>query len=260
LELVRIPAGSFVMGDAEGAQDENPQTIVSIDKPFWLGKLEVTNRQFAQFDPQHDSRFEHRSSWIFSEEYLGWPLNRPDQPVVRVSWQQALDFCRWLSQRTGMPFSLPTEAQWEYACRAGTATPLWYGGLDSDFSAVANVADDSLRNWAYQGWRPRSPDLYLRDARFDDGALVTTEVGHYSPNPWGLHDLHGNAAEWTRSRYVPYPYRDDDGRNDPAAAGLRVVRGGSWFDRPERCRSSFRLPYEPYQRIFNVGFRVVCEP
>jgi formylglycine-generating enzyme required for sulfatase activity len=75
-----------------------------------------------------------------------------------------------------------------------------------------------------------------------------------------LHDLHGNAAEWTRSQYAAYPYRDDDGRNDPAAPGQRVVRGGSWFDRPQRCRSAFRLAYEPYQRVFNVGFRVVCEP
>jgi formylglycine-generating enzyme required for sulfatase activity len=260
LQLVRIPVGIFVMGDAAGAEDESPQTAVAIDKPFWLGKFEITNGQFAQFDPQHDSRFEHRSSWIFSEEYLGWPLNRPDQPVVRVSWQQAMDFCRWLSQRTGMQFSLPTEVQWEYACRAGTATPLWYGGLGSDFSAVANMADYNLRDWAYQGWRPKSPDLYLRDDRFNDAALVTAEVGRYEPNPWGLYDLHGNAAEWTRSLYAPYPYRDDDGRNDPAADGQRVVRGGSWFDRPERCRSAFRLAYEPYQPVFNVGFRVVCEP
>jgi len=260
LQLVRIPAGRFVMGDSAGEQDENPQTVVTIDEPFWLGKFEVTNRQFAQFDPGHDSRFEHRSSWIFSEEYLGWPLNRPGQPVVRVSWQQAMEFCRWLSQRTGMRCSLPTEAQWEYACRAGTATPLWYGDQDGDFSAVANVADASLREWADQGWRPRSPDLYPRDDRFDDGALVAVETGSYRPNPWGLYDLHGNVAEWTRSQCVSYPYRDDDGRNDPTAAGPRVVRGGSWFDRPQRCRSAFRLGYEPYQRVFNVGFRVVCEP
>ena len=260
LQLVWIPAGRFVMGDAAGAGDENPQAVVAIDKPFWLGKFEVTNGQFSRFDSEHDSRFEHRSSWIFSEEYLGWPLNGPDQPVVRVSWHQAMDFCRWLSQRTGMPCSLPTEAQWEYACRAGTATPLWYGDLESDFSTVANMADASLRDWAYQGWRPRSPDLYPRDDRFDDGALVTVAAGSYRPNPWGVCDLHGNAAEWTRSRYVSYPYGADDGRNDPAAAGQRVVRGGSWFDRPQRCRSAFRLGYEPHQRVFNVGFRVVCEP
>ena len=244
LQLVRIPAGSFVMGDAEGAEDENPQTAVAIEKPFWLGKFEVTNRQFAQFDPQHDSRFEHRSSWIFSEEYLGWPLNRPDQPVVRVSWQQAMDFCHWLSQRTGMQFSLPTEAQWEYACRAGTATPLWYGGLDSDFSSVANIADYSLRDWAYQGWRPRSPDLYLRDDRFDDGALVTAEVGSYRPNPWGLTTCTATPRNGRVRGMFRTPTATTTAATIPrrrASAWSGAVRGSivpSVAARPSGCRTS----------------------
>jgi formylglycine-generating enzyme required for sulfatase activity len=186
-------------------------------------------------------------------------MNRPRQPVVRVSWDEATAFSRWLSGKSGMRFSLPTEAQWEYAARAGTLTPLSYGGLDADFSKFANVADATIRNLAYEGWRPRSPDIAARDARFDDRALVTANVGTYQPNPWGLCDMHGNAAEWTRTALRPYPYRDDDGRNDPAATGLKAVRGGSWFDRPVRCRSAFRLGYEPYQKVFNVGFRVACD-
>ncbi|MCX5685518.1 MAG: SUMF1/EgtB/PvdO family nonheme iron enzyme, partial [Planctomycetota bacterium] len=259
MELALIPAGRFVMGDAAGLPDEQPQAAVAVAEPFWMGRCEVTNEQFARFDASHDSRFEHRTSWQFSEEYLGWRLNRPRQPVVRISWDEATAFCRWLSEKSHVAITLPTEAQWEYAARAGTSTPLSYGGLDADFSPFANMADVSIRNLAYEGWRPLSPDLVPRDARFDDHALVTADVGSYQPNPWGLFDMHGNAAEWTRTVYRPYPYNSGDGRNDPAADGPRVVRGGSWYDLPARCRSAFRLPYRPYEKVFNVGFRVIAE-
>ena len=96
------------------------------------------------------------------------------------------------------------------------------------------------------------------DTRFDDGAVATADVASYRPNAWGLYDMHGNAAEWTLSAYRPYPYRDDD-RNTPAAEGQKVVRGGSFYDRPKRCRSTFRLSYPAWQRVHNVGFRVVLE-
>ncbi|MBC8874758.1 MAG: SUMF1/EgtB/PvdO family nonheme iron enzyme [Planctomycetes bacterium] len=259
MELTRIPAGGFVMGDPDGERDELPISVVTFDKPFWMGSCEVTNRQYAQFDPAHDSRFEHRTSWIFSEEYLGWSLDGPEQPVVRVSWQRAVEFCQWLSQKTGLRITLPTEAQWEYACRAGSDLPLWYGDLDADFSTSANMADHTMRDLAFEGWRPRAPDLVPREARFDDGKLVTADVGSYRANPWGLFDMHGNVWEWTRTEYRSYPYQEDDGRNDIASSEDRVVRGGSWYDRPKRCRSGFRLSYPPYQRVFNVGFRIVCE-
>jgi formylglycine-generating enzyme required for sulfatase activity len=259
IELVRIPAGSFVMGDSSGEMDERPRSPVRIEQPFWMAKCEVSNEQFAEFDSSHDSRFEHRSSWIFSDEYLGWRLNGPRQPVVRVSWNEAVAFCKWLSERTGERVTLPTEAQWEYACRAGTATPLSYGDLDSDFSRFANMADVNMRKLADEGWRPKAPDLVPRDDRFNDGALVTAEVGRSLPNVWGLHDMHGNAAEWTRTTYRSYPYHDD-GRNTVSNKGRKVVRGGSWRDRPKLCRSSARLSYPAYQKVFNVGFRVVIDP
>ena len=199
------------------------------------------------------------------------PVNAPAQPAVRVSWRQAMAFCRWLSRRAGgPPFTLPTEAQWEYACRAGTATALSFGGVDADFSKAANLADAALVE-AYVN-PPQSPHRRLpprREARrppllppapdVSDGADVAAPVGRYRPNAWGIHDMHGNAAEWTLSTYSPYPYRDDDGRNDPTCDGRRVVRGGSFRDRPHRCRSAFRLTYPSWQRVFNVGFRVVCE-
>ena len=257
LELVLIPAGEFLMGDAAGAQDEQPVTRVRIDQPFWMARFEISNEQYGQFDPHHDSRFEDRGSWIFSEEYLGWKLNHPRQPVVRVSWREAMDFCRWLSAKTGLPFTLPTEAQWEYACRAGTETPFSYGGLQADFSRFANLADYSIRELAYDNWSPRPPDLVPREARCNDGALVTADVGSYAPNAWGLHDMHGNAWEWTRTTYAPFPYHEADGRNAPEDSGRKVARGGSWYDRPPRARSSFRLDYPSWQRVSNVGFRVI---
>ncbi|MGA2497519.1 MAG: SUMF1/EgtB/PvdO family nonheme iron enzyme, partial [Tepidisphaeraceae bacterium] len=243
LELAHIPAGEFAMGDGRGSADERPRAA-KIERAFWMGQFEVTNEQYAQFDPEHDSRFEHRTSWIFSEEYLGWPLNGPKQPVVRVSWYEAMEFCKWLSAKTGKRYTLPTEQQWEWACRAGTDTPFWFGDMNTDFSPFANLADKSIRELAYQGWRPKAPDIAARDDRFDDGHLVTADVGSYKPNLWGLYDMHGNAAEWTASTYN---------------ATQRVVRGGSWFDLPVRARSAARWGYEPWQKVFNVGFRVVCD-
>jgi formylglycine-generating enzyme required for sulfatase activity len=264
MEFVRVPAGTFVMGDPDGETDEQPLSAVEIKQPFWMGACEVLNEQYARFDPRHDSRFEDRSSWIFSEEYLGWPLNQPRQPVVRVSWNQAMAFCQWLSKRTGECITLHTEAQWEYACRAGTATPFWYGSIDADFSTCANLGDENLKRLAYDGWRPLSPDLVPRDSRFNDRALVTAEAGRYQPNPWGLFDMHGNAAEWTRSSYRPYPYRPELDQvrftmTTLSGAEEKVVRGGSWRDRPKRSRSAFRLSYPAYQPVFNVGFRVIIE-
>jgi len=264
-EVILIPAGEFVMGSAAGEADERPLARVRIERPFWMSACEVTNRQFHRFDPSHDSRVESKSATQYGIQ--GYPVNLPEQPVVRVSWQEAMSFCGWLSQRTGGRFSLPTEAQWEWACRAGTDTPLFYGGPDADFSAQANVADAKLVEFASDVWDNNKPlknptrfdEWFPKDSRYNDGALLTVAPGRYRPNPWGLFDMHGNAAEWTRTTYRPYPYDPGDGRDDPACEGRKVVRGGSWRDRPQRCTSSFRLGYEAYQRVFNVGFRLVCE-
>ena len=174
-----------------------------------------------------------------------------------------------------MKFTLPTEAQWEYACRAGSQTPLSYGHVDADFSARANLADKGLSVRpgptgglesninAHFGKGIFESAVYggniLCDVRFDDGAIATADVGSYQPNAWGLFDMHGNVCEWTRSTYRQYPYDPGDGRDRPDEPGRKVVRGGSWCDRPKRCRSAFRLSYPPWQRVYNVGFRVVCE-
>ena len=266
MELVLVPAGEFVMGEAGGLQDERPATVVRVDKPFWAGMFEVTNAQFAQFDPAHDSAVESRFSMQFGVR--GFYVNGPEQPVVRVSWNQATAFCEWLSERTGKRFSLPTEAQWEYACRAGTATPFFYGGLDADWSPYANLADEKLREFVCHTYKKeRDPwlnaskydDWIPKDTRFNDGGFLSDGTGMYEPNAWGLHDMHGNVSEWTFTDYKPYPYVEDDGRNGRSPDEKKVVRGGSWRDRPDRARSAFRLAYRPYQPVYNVGFRVVCE-
>ena len=262
MKLTLVPAGEFVMGDATGQRDELPLAKVSIDKAFWVGTLDVTNAQFGQFDPTHDSRYIDQQ-WK-DHTTPGYPANRSGQPVIRISWKQATAFCEWLSEKTGEPFALPTEAQWEYAARAGTSTSMPWGDATSDFSAYANVADASIKLLAVSGVNPQpkanapiTMDFLPREAKFDDAQRIVCDTGTYKPNAWGLQDMHGNVAEWTRSLYRPYPYRDDE-RNDAAPDGERVVRGGSWRDRPHRCRSAFRLSYPQWQKVFNVGFRVVC--
>jgi len=265
MQLVLIPAGEFVMGNALGAADERSLTKLRIAKPFWIGACEVTNRQYAQFDPNHDSHFESMLSACHGVH--GHPVNRPEQPVVRVSWRQAMAFCRWLSEKTGYRISLPAEAQWEYACRAGTATPMYYGDLDTDFSQFANMGDAKLshlaRDWYILDKPIESPSKYddwiPKDPRFDDGAVLSIAPGKYQPNAWGLYDMHGNVAEWTTTDYGPHPPGPVDSLDTATTDGRKVVRGGSWRDRPKRCTSSFRLSYAPYQCVYNVGFRVMCE-
>lgn len=270
LSFVWIPAGEFLMGSPTGHRDERPVTRVKIESGFWMSQFEITNEQFTEFDPRHESREEDRHGYQFG--ITGYDQDQPRQPVVRVSWVEAMQFCEWLSAKQNRRVSLPTEAQWEWACRAGSATPFWYGGLQTDFAKFANLGDAMLAKFSgnpyVQDWKAaahRDPGKYdnwiPQDARFNDDGFITEPVGKYEANPWGLYDMHGNCWEWTRSLYRPYPYRDD-GRN--AVDGVspdseRVVRGGSWRDRPYRATSSFRVPYRQYQRVFNVGFRVIVE-
>jgi len=265
LELVQIPAGEFVMGNPGGAPDEQPVHRVHIARPFWIGRCEITNQQFATFDPSHDSRVESRFGMQFGVR--GFHVNGPDQPVVRVSWERANAFCEWLSRQTSLEFRLPTEAEWEYACRAGTGSPFSFGALDADFAPFANLADATLSEFVCHPYkkhrepmldRSKYDDWIPKVSHINDGGFLSDGVGQYRPNAWGLCDMHGNVAEWTCSASWPYPYQDDDGRNDPGlATEKRVVRGGSWRDLPPRATSGARRAYQPYQGVFNVGFRVV---
>ncbi len=254
LEMIPIPAGTMVMGQAGGSSMEASPRVATIEQPFWMSRFQVTNAQFARFDPGHDSRLESRHGYQFGR--LGYPLNEPEQPVVRISWHQADAFCRWLSQQSGQRFSLPTEQQWEWACRAGSDTPFFFGDLEADYSSYANLGDIQLRQYAACTARGNytraevieNPNIFddwvPRDTRFDDGHFLAAPVGSYRPNAWGLYDMHGNVWQWTRTA-------SQDGR--------MIVRGGSWRDRPHRATASYRLDYRAYQRVFNVGFRVVCQ-
>jgi len=262
LAMVLIPPGEFVMGQNGGYADEQPAGRVRIDKPFWMARCEVTNEQFSLFDASHDSRLEHGDFLKFGPGSRGATLASPQQPVVRVSWNRAMDFCRWLSEKTGRRFTLPTEAQWEYACRAGTSTPLWYGGPNADFAPYANVSDASHQVIELLGESSRAdvlPPWRPADTRYDDRSRVSAPVGSYRPNPFGLFDMHGNVAEWTRSDYRPYPYSDAEPPGQPGSDVKKVVRGGSWYDRPDRCRSAFRQAYPACRPVYDVGFRVICE-
>ena len=237
LDLVRIPAGP--------SNSSAAAATTAIDKPFWLGRYEITNEQYACFDPTHDSRIERGDFLQFSETERGYPANLPKQPVVRVSWDEAMAFCRWLSEKSGEPCTLPDETRWEYACRAGTATPLWFGDLTTDFSKSANLADHSLRvmptlGWglpsgAVQPWRPANDSV-------NDGFRISAPVGSFAANAWGLHDMAGNVWEWTSSDFN---------------AERRTVRGGSWSDRPVRATSSSRQGFRPWQKVHHTGFRVM---
>ena len=263
LTLTRIPAGRYVMGDPKGRLDEKPQRVVEIERPFWMGTTEITMAQYQRFAPDHGNGY-YDMHWK-DQTGPGYLMDGPDLPAIRVSNDQATAFCDWLSKEIGQKVSLPTEAQWEWACRAGTGTPLSYGGLDSDFSKFANFADLQIRKLAVKGINPKPienpseiEDFVPKDARFDDGALHLATVGSYSANSWGLHDMHGNVAEWTSSAYRSPPQNPASART-VARDDYKTVRGGSWEDRPKSGRSSYRWRYPTWQRVFDVGFRVVME-
>lgn len=264
ISLRLIPAGQFQMGDLNGYPDEYPTATVRIHKPFWIASTEISLQQYQQYDPLH--RNGYYDMHYKDQVKPGYLMDNPKFPAIRVSWHEAMAFCKWLSQKTGKNVSLPTEAQWEWACRAGTSTPFWFGNLNSDFSAFANLGDRSLKKLAVSGVDPQpiaNPDSFWdfvpKDDRFDDGVLHLATIGKYAANPWGLRDMHGNAAEWTRSTYQAYPYEPSRDTHNDGPTVKKTVRGGSWYDRPKHARSAFRQAYPPWQKVYNVGFRIVVE-
>jgi formylglycine-generating enzyme required for sulfatase activity len=262
IALKKIPAGQFAMGNVNGAANEFPMVAAKIAKPFWMGATEVSLRQYQQFDPNHRNGYydQHYKDQVRP----GYLMDAPDLPVIRVSWNQAMSFCKWLSARTGKKVTLPTEAQWEWACRAGTATPMFYGDLNSDFSVYANLADATISKLAVSGVDPQpiaNPDKFWdyvpKEARFNDGVLMLAEVGHYQPNAWGLQNMIGNVAEWTLNDYQAHPSSDETASTKVGAKVSKVVRGGSWLERPRESTASARLDYPAWQHVYNVGFRVI---
>lgn len=283
INMVWIPSGEFVMGSAIGRPNERPANCVKIPRGYWMLENEVSNELFALFDKIHDSRY--FSMGGMNMQTRGIAMNQPRQPVTRVSWESAMSFAKWFSTETGLKFNLPTEAQWEWACRAGSEQAFWYGDFSVDFAPYENLADASMRRCTDDVQKIAA--RHLGDARFDDGSIVpvpmnsivkdlssaqrrqivtegykmssTKSLPPFKPNPWGLYHMHGNVAEWTISQDRPYPYTNDDGRNDPSGDTRRIVRGGSFADVPEACQASTRISYRPWQRVYNVGFRLICE-
>lgn len=174
-------------------------------------------------------------------------------------------YCSKLSEQTGLNITLPTEAQWEWACRAGSDSDFWFGHMNADFGAYENLADARLLEMAVSGIdpRPMSPDnswysyysFLPKEESVDDGNMIQVASKSYPANPFGLHSMHGNIAEWTRSDYRPYPYSE----KVKTSSEYKVVRGSSYIDRPKFATAYARKAYYPWQRVHNVGFRVIIE-
>jgi formylglycine-generating enzyme required for sulfatase activity len=269
LEMVLVPAGVFTMGDDTGQADQKPAHDVTISNPFYLGKHEVTVAQFRQFveatgyatDAEKGIGFDGAFGWDrstmefkmnadYSWQNAGFKQSER-HPVVNVSWNDAIEFCKWLSTKDARTYRLPSEAEWEYACRAGTTTSYMHGDDAEGVVKVGNVADAEFKS--------QFPELEAA-VRASDGHAYTSPAGSFEPNPFGLYDMHGNVWEWCQDWYEPEYYarsasRDPEG---PARGNERVYRGGGWFNCARGFQSSSRSAGLPDNRHLTLGFRVAA--
>lgn len=248
MELVEIPAGTFVMGqDGPGTDyqqskhptefarpdwDESPAHKVTITKPFRMARTETTLAQWRAMEPAFRPG-----------------IGRPDDAVNGISWERASKFCAWLSQKEGKTYRLPTEAEWEYACRAGAATPYAYG--DRLPKGYQDWFGDRGRQRLYFDETPLPEEYAQRDAAKD------LRVARKPPNAWGLFDLHGNVAEWCADWYGPYEAGDQTDPVGRADGDFRVFRGGSHSTFSRLLRSANRAAWIPSHVSEAIGFRVV---
>jgi len=266
MKFVRIEAGEFLMGspaNEEGRVDNETQHNVKITKAFMMDIHHVTKGRFAAFvrDAGYQTDAEKEGfayAWDGTkfDKVNGASWSNPgfdqgdDHPVVEVSWNDAVAFCKWLSQKEGKTYHLPTEAEWEYACRAGTQTVYFWGDSPDAGQGFANWADltakDKFPAWTTFNWR--------------DGFVYTSPVGSFKPNAWGLYDMIGNALDWCNDWYGTYPDGEVIDPQGPAVGPARVLRGGSWYSQlPRYCRCANRGNGAPDYRDFNLGFRVVLD-
>ncbi|MBD2346207.1 formylglycine-generating enzyme family protein [Anabaena subtropica FACHB-260] len=231
LEMVAIPSGSFMMGSPGQEQRRNlfesPQRQVNLSG-FFMGKYEVTQAQYQAVMGNNPANFQGET-----------------RPIEQVSWENAIEFCQKLRQITGRNYRLPSEAEWEYACRSGTTTPFYFG-----LTITAELVNyDGSRTYA-----SAPQGLFRRQ---------TTPVGSFPPNAFGLYDMHGNVWEWCQDHWHDsYNGAPTDGSvwlNDNDNQSLHLLRGGSWYDIPEDCRSAFRNYFNRNRRSNYIGFRVVCD-
>jgi formylglycine-generating enzyme required for sulfatase activity len=274
MEMVLIPKGTFLMGSKAtevGRFDNEHQHEVEITKAFYLSKYEVTKGEFAEFvratGHQTEAEKDGQGGWGYNASTKSWEGRKPHytwrstgweqtdrHPVVNVTWNDAVAFCKWLSEKEGKKYRLPTEAEWEYGCRAWSQTRYHNGDNEEGLAQVGNVADASFR---------RKLPKFTWGIKADDGYAFTAPVGKFKANAFGLHDMHGNAWEWCQDWYDANYYRnsprqDPQGPADLGAGAFRVLRGGAWFNQPRDCRSAFRAARTPSYRVSDVGFRVVC--
>jgi formylglycine-generating enzyme required for sulfatase activity len=285
MKFALISAGEFMMGapasDPDVEEHEKPQHKVRITNSFYLGVHEVTVGQFRQFVAATGHRtgaetdgkgssgynpglrgFEYGKPG-YTWKHVGWEQGE-DHPVLNVSWDDAVAFCQWLSRKEAGAYRLPTEAEWEYACRAGTATRFFRGDALEDTEKIANVLDQSLiEKWeaAARDLQLGKPHKYNVPMKWNDGHPFTAPVGRLEANAFGLYDTHGNAAEWCADWYDEDYYRNAP-ESDPAGPDqgkARVVRGGTFLSSPKVSRASMRVASLPDYHNYVIGFRVVLE-
>jgi len=228
IRMLRVEAGRFRMGSEDGAWDERPVREVTISQPFYLGATELTNAQYEQFDLEHRRL---RGKLGYSKD--------DDEAVVFISWEDAVAFCNWLSRKENRLYRLPTEAEWEYACRAGTTTAY----------STGNELPEAYHKNVENSWFP---------SRRDDGTVVPLHVGRTPPNPWGIVDMHGNVEEWCLDWYGPYEMGECSDPVGRLKGDFRVTRGGSHSTTPEYLRSANRSGTLPQDKSWLIGFRVAC--
>lgn len=242
MEFVLIKGGCYDMGDSVGDGDSNELPVHEVClSNFYIGKFEVTNAQYRKFRPNHNSG-----------SYETFSLNDDRQPVVNVSWHDAVAYAKWLSEKTGKTFRLPTEAEWEYAARAGTRSSRYWGKDLEDSCKYANGADMMAKKYL------------ARWTAFpcDDGYSVAAPAGSFRPNGYGLYDMLGNVWEWCQDVYDSKAYTKLP-RNNPVYEGpgdYRVERGGGWSNGPLGLRSSHRVRLSPSFAHHSLGFRLVKMP
>jgi sulfatase modifying factor 1 len=239
MAFVPVKGGCYEMGDSvgEGESNERPVHEVCVGD-FLIGKFEVTNEQFRKFRAGHNSG-----------TYEGIQLNDDKQPAVNVSWEDAVAFAKWLSEKTGQIYRLPTEAEWEYAARGGTKTSRFWGNNPDEACTYANVADISSKS-RWKTWKAH----YC-----DDKFVVSAPVGSFKPNAYGLYDMLGNVWEWTEDVFDSAAYTKLP-RNNPVFGGegeYRVMRGGGWSNGPLGVRTSNRVGLTPTFGHHGLGFRLV---
>lgn len=240
MEFINIPAGSFLMGseedDPEAYDIEKPQHEVTISEDYYLGKYEVTQEQWEKVMGQNPYSRD-RSNPYYNLPGMKERITRPTHPAT-VSWEDAQEFIEKLNDIEGHTrYRLPTEAEWEYAARAGSVTAYSFGNNENELERYAWYGED-----------------------FQSGG--THPVGQKLPNPWGLYDIHGNAWEWVQDSFDPDYYANSPAV-DPSGSqnGMeRVVRGGSWHNTATSWRSAFRKGYKPDYRGISIGFRVAMIP